>query len=155
MIHTCEFRMPGWCGSRLRWKTTCRTTCYFFFYALSRHKKYITRVEVFTTRLQQYCYPILSSSQPPSNFLLRHVDVKVPENGQQKTCNLSCNIICKRSWIAMLHVLPPTFKHVNNLICCKTGLMWVAKRAIAPFNSFCRWCCKTSCTFFVARFSVP
>ena len=27
-----------------------------------------------------------------------------------------------------------TFKPVNNLICCKTGLMWVAKRAISLFN---------------------
>ena len=25
----------------------------------------------------------------------------------------------------MLRVLPTTFKPVNNLICCKTGLMWV------------------------------
>ena len=37
----------------------------------------------------------------------------------------------------MLRVLPPTFKPVNNLICCKTGLMWVVKRAISLFNSFC------------------
>ena len=37
----------------------------------------------------------------------------------------------------MLRVLPPMFKPVNNLICCKTGLMWVVKRAISLFNSFC------------------
>ena len=29
----------------------------------------------------------------------------------------------------MLHVLPPMFKPVDNLICCKTGLMQVVKRA--------------------------
>ena len=29
----------------------------------------------------------------------------------------------------MLLSLPPTFKPVNSLICCKTGLMWVIKRA--------------------------
>ena len=34
----------------------------------------------------------------------------------------------------MLRSLPPTFKPVNNLICCKTGLMWVAKRATSLFN---------------------
>ena len=34
----------------------------------------------------------------------------------------------------MLRSLPPTFKPVNNLICCKTGLMWVVKRAISLFN---------------------
>ena len=44
---------------------------------------------------------------------------------------------CKTSWIAMLRVFPPTFKPVNNLICCKTGLMWVVKRATSLFNSFC------------------
>ena len=37
----------------------------------------------------------------------------------------------------MLRVLPPMFKPVNNLICCKTGLMWVVKRATSLFNSFC------------------
>ena len=37
----------------------------------------------------------------------------------------------------MLRVLPPTFKPVNILICCKTGLMWVVKRATSLFNSFC------------------
>ena len=37
----------------------------------------------------------------------------------------------------MLRVLPPTFKPVNNLICCKTGLVWVVKRITSLFNSFC------------------
>ena len=40
----------------------------------------------------------------------------------------------------MLRVLPPVFKPVqpvNNLICCKTGLMWVVKRATLLFKSFC------------------
>ena len=38
-----------------------------------------------------------------------------------------------------LRVLLPTFKPVlkNNLICCKTGLMWVVKRATSLFTSFC------------------
>ena len=37
----------------------------------------------------------------------------------------------------MLRVLPPLLKPANNLICCKTGLMWVVKRATSLFNSFC------------------
>ena len=37
----------------------------------------------------------------------------------------------------MLHVLAPSLKPVNNLICCKTGLMWVVKRASSLFNPFC------------------
>ena len=48
----------------------------------------------------------------------------------------------------MLRVLPRTFKPVNNLICCKTGLMWVVKRATSLFNSF-----SSSVARQVARFS--
>ena len=47
----------------------------------------------------------------------------------------------------MLRVLPPMFKPVYNLICCK---MWVVERATSLFNSFCRNVVKQ-----VARFSVP
>ena len=54
----------------------------------------------------------------------------------------------------MLRVLPAMFKPVNNLICCKTGLMWVGKRTIATQLVLQQYC-KTSSTFFVTRFSVP
>ena len=57
---------------------------------------------------------------------------------------------CKISLIAILRVLPPMFKPVNNLICCKTGLMWVVKRATSLFNSFCSNVAKQ-----VARFLLP
>ena len=55
----------------------------------------------------------------------------------------------------MLCVLPPMFKPVNNLICCKTGFMWVVKRATSLFISFCSNVSKLVERFFVARFSVP
>ena len=35
-------------------------------------------------------------------------------------------------------VLQPLFKPVNNRICCKSGLMWLVKRARYLFDSFCR-----------------
>ena len=35
----------------------------------------------------------------------------------------------------MLHVLPPLLKPANNLICCKTGLMWVVKRATSLYST--------------------
>ena len=35
----------------------------------------------------------------------------------------------------MLHILAPTFKPVNDLICCKAGLMWVVKCATSLFDS--------------------
>ena len=46
------------------------------------------------------------------------------------------------------------FKPVNNLICCKTGFMWVVKRATSLFISFCSNVSKQVERFFVARFSV-
>ena len=60
--------------------------------------------------------------------------LKVRKNGQQKTGNLFCHSAAK---LAMLCVLSLTLKPVSNLICCKTGLMWVVKRATSLFNSFC------------------
>ena len=50
---------------------------------------------------------------------------------------------CKTSWIAMLRVLPPMFKPVNNLICCKT---FVATSLSNSFRSnvarqVVRFCC--------------
>ena len=51
--------------------------------------------------------------------------------GIKTTC---FTISCKMSWKTMLSFLP---KPVNNLICCKTGLIWVVKRATSLFNSFC------------------
>ena len=50
----------------------------------------------------------------------------------------------------MLRVLPPTFKPVSNLICCKTDFMLVVKRAISLYNSFC-----SNVARQVARFLLP
>ena len=55
----------------------------------------------------------------------------------------------------MLRVLPLTFKPVNNLICCKTGLMWVVKRTSIAIQLFLQQYCEKSCMFFVVRFSAP
>ena len=52
----------------------------------------------------------------------------------------------------MLPVLPLTFKPINNLICCKTGLMWVVKLATSQFNLVLQQCCKTSCMFLLSVF---
>ena len=51
----------------------------------------------------------------------------------------------------MLRVSPPTsVKPANNLICCKTGLIWVIKRTTTLFNSFCGNVARQ-----VARFLLP
>ena len=56
---------------------------------------------------------------------------------ENKNMRLVLQHCCKTSWIAMFRLLPPVFKPVNNLICCKTGLMWVGKRPTLLVNSFC------------------
>ena len=72
-----------------------------------------------------------------------------------KTGNSNVQLVlqncCWTSWKAMLSVLPPTsVKPVNNLICCKTGLVWVLKLATSLFDSFCR-----VVAWQVARFLSP
>ena len=70
-----------------------------------------------------------------------------------KNIQLVMQHYCKTSWKAMLCVLPLSSKPVNNLICCRTGLMWVVKRGTWPRNSFCSNVAnQVACFFFVARF---
>ena len=45
-------------------------------------------------------------------------------------------------------VLPPTFKPVINLIYCKTGLMWMVKRATSIFNCFVAMLHVFGCLFY-------
>ena len=54
----------------------------------------------------------------------------------------------------MLRVLPPMFKPVNNLISCKTGLMWVGK-AQRRFSTRFAGMLQNKLQVFVAGFSVP
>ena len=88
----------------------------------------------------------------PKNFQ-RKPPLSFSETGN-KDPQLVLQHCCKASFKVMLAVLPPTFKPESNLICYKTGLMWVVKRTISLFNSFLQQCYKTSCMFFDARFSV-
>ena len=53
--------------------------------------------------------------------------LKIRKNGQQKRVTCFAALLQNDLRIAMLAVLP----------CCKTGLMWVVKRATLLFNSFC------------------
>ena len=62
---------------------------------------------------------------------------KGTEKRATKNVQLVLQHCCKTSWKAMVRVLPLTFKPFNNMICCKTGLVWVVKRATSLFNSFC------------------
>ena len=74
-----------------------------------------------------------------SHPLTKSIVLKEQKTGK-KNLQLVLQHCCKTSWIAMLRVWPPTFRAVNNLICCKAGLMWVVKCAKLLFNSFCYKC---------------
>ena len=70
---------------------------------------------------------------------------------QQKTCNLVCNIAVKRVEWRCCH-FTTRFKPVNNLICCKTGFMWVVKRTTFLFNLFCSYVAKQVACFLLPIF---
>ena len=55
----------------------------------------------------------------------------------------------------MLRVLPPTFKPVLQQIRLLTGLNVGGKTRNNAIQLVLQQCCRKSCTFFVARFSVP
>ena len=61
----------------------------------------------------------------------------------------------KTSWIAMLRVLPATFKPVWQQIRLLTGLNVGGKTHNTTTQLVLQQYCKTSCAFFAARFSVP
>ena len=87
----------------------------------------------------------------PRNMRLKPVTLlKDTEKRATKTCTCFATLLQNDLRIAMLDVLPPTFKPVNNLTCCNTGLMWVVKRATLLFNSFC-----SNVATQVARFLLP
>ena len=88
--------------------------------------------------LSCYFYDSLNLLAVPATWILiKFVTQLLQGTGKRATKNVQLVLqhCCKTSWIAMLYVLPPVFKPVNKLICCKTGLMWVVKRAISLFNS--------------------
>ena len=81
---------------------------------------------------------------------------KVQKNGQQKTCNLFCNIAAKRveqrcCAFYYPHRIKPVLQQIRLLI----GLNMRGKTrniAIQRVLQQCQLqCCKTSCTFFLAR----
>ena len=77
--------------------------------------------------------------------------LKVQKNVQQKTCNLVCNIAVKWVEWRCCH-FTTRFKPVNNLICCKTGFMWVVKHTTFLFNLFCSYVAKQVACFLLPIF---
>ena len=73
---------------------------------------------------------------PTCMSIVSHNVAKGTEKRATRNVQLVLQHCCKTSWIAMLRILPPMFKPVNNLICCQTGLMWVVKHTTLLFSSF-------------------
>ena len=78
---------------------------------------------------------------------------KGTEKRATKNVQLVLQHFRKTSWIAMSCVLPP----IQNLSCNKsgcslTGLNVFGKKHNIAIQLVLQQCCKTSCTFFVARF---
>ena len=62
--------------------------------------------------------------------------LKARKNGRKERTTCLATLLKNELNSDVLPVLPPAFKPVDNLICCKTGLTWVVKRATSLFNSF-------------------
>ena len=75
--------------------------------------------------------------------------------GQRLVVEPNIQLVLQHCCKSMLCVLSPTFKSVNNLIYCKTGLTWVVKCAASLFNSFCSNVAGQVVCFLVARFLAP
>ena len=75
--------------------------------------------------------------------------------GQLLVVEPNIQLVLQHCCKVMLCVLSPMFKSVNNLIYCKTGLMWVVKCSASLFNSFCSNVAGQVVCFFVACFFTP
>ena len=67
-----------------------------------------------------------------------------------KMCNLFYNIAAKRVEKRILRVLPLSFKLINNLICCLTGLNVGGKTRNIAFPLVLQQCYKTSCVVLLS-----
>lgn len=96
------------------------------------HMKFLSRLFWFIWVLIKMEWIFISYSITLSDTLLfkywfRLWLLQGTEKWATKNVQLVFPHCCKTSWIAVLRVLPPTFKPVDHLICCRTGLMWVVK----------------------------
>ena len=89
------------------------------------------------------------------DFVDRHHGLKVRKNGQQKTCNLSCNIAAKRVVQRCC-----AFYHQHKTCLATNQVVNRFERRLLKARNITiqlvlQQCCETRCTFFFARFSVP
>ena len=79
--------------------------------------------------------------------------LKARKNGQKKLTTCLATLLKNELNSDVLRVLPPAFKPVNNLICCKTGLMWVViKTRNIAIQLVLQQCCKDKLYVFYCPF---
>ena len=101
-----------------------------------------------TLPLPEKC-SLLSSRERLEIFNASSV-VKVGQNEQQETGNLFCDFAVKR--VARFSTnIKPLLQQISFL----TGLNMGGKTRSIAIELVLQQCCKTSCSFFVARFSAP
>ena len=123
--------------------------------------------------LQETIYRIVNSKRKHQNELLRIASlcactrcvpisdrhtkckctVKYSVKRQPKTCNLFCNIVAKRVEQRYCSFYHPRKKPCN-LIVVRQVRTSAVKRSTSLIQLVLQQCCKTSCTFFVARVTV-
>ena len=89
------------------------------------------------------------------DIVTRLVFLKVWKNGQQKTCNLFGNIAAKlveKRCCGFSTHIKAVLQQIRFLV---TALKVDGKTRNIAIKLVSQQRCKTSCTFFVARFSVP
>ena len=110
------------------------------------------------TQAGQRCFSRVLHSCLYSAFAISTllVHVKVPKNGQQKTCSLSCNWTLlqnemKSDLVRFITHIKPVLQQIRLL----TGLNEGGKTRNIAIQLVLQQYCKTCCTFFVGRFSIP
>ena len=94
-----------------------------------------------TNQVVTGCENLLKSVEISSTFLQQNLFMLriLPVQGKpvlQEVTYFPCMVCLPRNFIQSKVSIHAT---CNDLICCKTGLMWVVKRATSLFNSFCRY----------------
>ena len=95
-----------------------------------------------------YIFQIIDSLIESWGVRLTCLDSKVRKNGQQKTCNLSCNIAAARIELSCAFYNPHQTCLATNQVVNRFEHGWLKTRKISIFKLVFQHCCKTSCTFF-------
>ena len=102
---------------------------------------------IWTGTTKGYIFQIIDSIES-WGVRLTCFDSKVRKNGQQNTCNLSCNIAAARIELCCAFYNPHQTCLATNQVVNRFELGWLKTRKISILKLIFQQCGKTSCTFF-------